>query len=349
MAILTIQDIHKAYDDTPVLRGVNLEVQAGGVTALLGPSGCGKTTLLRLVAGLEQADRGSISFEGKSLAGVPPHERGFGLMFQEYALFPHLDVAANVAFGLRARKWDRRTIIERVGNMLDLVGMRAYGRRRVYDLSGGERQRVALARALAPGPRLLMLDEPLAALDRELRERLQDELRAILRQVQITALYVTHDQLEAFALADQVVLLRAGLIVQTGAPTVLYRRPADLWAARFLGMRNTVAGVYRGAGMVETGLGMLRGTVVQEPPIDTAAQVVIAPDAGVTGANINRVVVGLENPLFLGRLTRYRARHANGISLDLELEAPAEQLGATAEIALQPERVLIYAAAESSR
>ncbi|NTW97895.1 MAG: ABC transporter ATP-binding protein, partial [Oscillochloris sp.] len=244
--MLTIHNLHKSYDDQAVLRGVSLELPEGAIMALLGPSGCGKTTLLRVVAGLEHAERGEVRLGAERVDGLPSHMRGFGMMFQDYALFPHMDVAANVAFGLRMRRLGRAEVAARAAAMLDLVGLAGYARRRVFDLSGGERQRVALARALAPSPRLLMLDEPLAALDRELRERLQEELRAVLRQVGVTAIYVTHDQEEALALADTVALLNAGRLEQVGSPEAIYRRPASLWAARFLGLRNLVPGSYLG-------------------------------------------------------------------------------------------------------
>jgi ABC-type Fe3+/spermidine/putrescine transport system ATPase subunit len=340
--MLAIDQVEKSYDQTPVLRGVSLRVAAGSVAALLGPSGCGKTTLLRIVAGLERADAGSVRFADERVDGLPPHRRGFGLMFQDYALFPHLDVAANVAFGLRERRLDRAAVAARVAAMLALVGMAGYGRRRVYELSGGERQRVALARSLAPGPRLLMLDEPLAALDRELRERLQEELHSILRHVGATALYVTHDQGEAMSLADQVVLMNAGRVEQDAPPTEIYRRPASLWAARFLGLRNVVAGVYRGDGLVETGLGPLRG-IVLGARLGEPALVVVAPDAGEPAAapGENVVAVALDELQFRGRYSRASLRHASGGTLELDLEQSAP-LSASLDVRLSPERVLIY-------
>ncbi len=245
--LLDIHDIHKAYGGVPALRGVSLSIAAGAVVCLLGPSGCGKTSLLRVVAGLEQADSGSISFAGKPIGSVPPHLRGFGLMFQDYALFPHRNVAENIAFGLRMQNLPRPQIDARVAEMLALVGLEGYERRQVYELSGGERQRVALARSLAPSPGLLMLDEPLGALDRALRERLLDQLRTILKRVGVTSIYVTHDQAEAFAIADWLVLMNAGRIEQQGPPEQVYRQPASQFAARFLGLDNLSAGqVLRG-------------------------------------------------------------------------------------------------------
>jgi ABC-type Fe3+/spermidine/putrescine transport system ATPase subunit len=219
--------------------------------AVLGPSGCGKSTLLHLIAGLEHPDRGQIRWRGEDMAGLPTHLRGFGLMFQEFALFPHLDVRGNVGFGLKMQGQREREIGIKVADALQLVGLEGYGERQVDTLSGGERQRVALARSLAPRPRLLMLDEPLGALDRTLRERLLVDLPAILGKLGQTVLYVTHDQEEAFAIADRVVLLNAGRVIQIGTPFELYHNPHTAFAARFLGLTNTFqAEVHEVAGAV---------------------------------------------------------------------------------------------------
>jgi ABC-type Fe3+/spermidine/putrescine transport system ATPase subunit len=242
MALLEVGAVSKAYAGTPVLQEVSFWVEEGEIVCLLGPSGCGKTTLLRIVAGLETADAGQVTFGSRSLDDVEVHRRGFGLMFQDFALFPHQDVVANVAFGLRMQALPRQQIEARVAEMLDLVGLSGYEQRRVYDLSGGEQQRVALARSLAPGPRLLMLDEPLGSLDRALREGLMNDLRAILKQVGVTSIYVTHDQQEAFAVADRVIIMDRGRIVQQGMPQAVYWQPASPWVARFLGLSNLVPG-----------------------------------------------------------------------------------------------------------
>jgi ABC-type Fe3+/spermidine/putrescine transport system ATPase subunit len=343
--MLTISQIHKSYADTEVLRGVSLELAAGTITALLGPSGCGKTTLLRVVAGLERADRGEILFGGTRIDGVPSHLRGFGMMFQDYALFPHMDVAANVAFGLRMHGLSRVQIAVRVAEILDLVGLVGYGRRRVFELSGGERQRVALARALAPAPRLLMLDEPLAALDRELRERLQDELRTVLRRVGVMAIYVTHDQEEAFALADHVALLNAGRLEQFGPPEAIYRHPASLWAARFLGLRNGVPGTYLGEGRIATALGDLYGVAMSDLAAGTAAMAVIAPDAAdhaPSRGEQNRLSGTRESAQFRGRHYRVRLIMSGGLPLDLDMAELLDDGPLTVQ--LSPERVLIYPA-----
>ena len=221
-----------------VLSGVDLEVAAGTTVAVLGPSGSGKSTLLRAVAGLQQLDAGDVSLDGRSLSGVPAHRRGIGLMFQDDALFPHREVAANVGFGLRMAGTPRAQARERVDELLALVGLAGFGRRRIASLSGGERKRVALARALAPAPRVLLLDEPLGALDRPLHDRLVAELRELFAGIGQTAVYVTHDVAEAFALGDRVAVLRDGVIVQVATPEELWTAPADAWIARFVGLAN---------------------------------------------------------------------------------------------------------------
>lgn len=224
--------------------GVSLDVARGEILALLGPSGCGKSSLLRAVAGLEPLAGGTVTWDGADLARTPAHERGFGLMFQDGQLFAHRDVAGNVAYGLQGRttidgrripRSSRARTTERVDELLELVGLAGYGRRAVATLSGGERQRVALARSLAPRPRLLLLDEPLSALDRELRERLAVDLRAALVATGTTAVLVTHDQDEAFTVADRVALMRAGRLAQVGTPAGLWAAPATWEVASFLG------------------------------------------------------------------------------------------------------------------
>lgn len=242
---LGVEGIYKTFGDVRAVSGVSFDVAPGEVMALLGPSGCGKSTVLAVIAGLEQADAGGISWDGKSLREVPPHERGFGLMFQDYALFPHMNVFGNIAYGLRMRGWPEDRLRKRVGEMLELVGLPGFDKRDVNTLSGGEQQRVALARSLAPEPRLLMLDEPLGSLDRNLRERLVSDLRQILKRMHQTAIYVTHDQEEAFALADRVAVMNAGRLEQLDAPQMIYARPASPFVARFLGMTNLLDGVIR--------------------------------------------------------------------------------------------------------
>jgi len=273
---LAVDDIHKSFGPTTALAGVSFDVYTGEILAVLGPSGCGKSTLLSIIAGLEAPDRGIVRWDGNDLASAPPHRRSFGLMFQDFALFPHMNVAENVAFGLDSspgsypisnhgekgqgigvspQKLDGKQKRERVTEMLELVGLPGFERRDVNTLSGGEQQRVALARSIAPHPRLLMLDAPLGSLDRNLRERLTGDLRQILRSLRQTAIYVTHDQEEAFTIADRVVVMRAGCVEQTGTPQEIYNHPASPFVASFIGLTNLVEGTGTPEG-IETAIGM---------------------------------------------------------------------------------------------
>jgi ABC-type Fe3+/spermidine/putrescine transport system ATPase subunit len=258
MALLSLTRVSKTFDRQPFIREVSLTLAAGDILCLLGPSGCGKTTLLRLIAGLERPDSGIITFDGRDLAPVPPHRRQFGMMFQEYALFPHKNVFENVAFGLELQRLTRPELQRRVAETLERVGLTGFGARRIAELSGGERQRVALARSLAPQPRLLLLDEPMGALDRALRERLMADLQLILKQVGVTSIMVTHDQAEAFAVADTVAVIDDGRIAQIAPPETLYRQPASPLVARFLGLHNLIAGRVTADGAVATPLGRFR-------------------------------------------------------------------------------------------
>ncbi|MCX4917338.1 ABC transporter ATP-binding protein [Streptomyces sp. NBC_00687] len=238
--LLSLRGATVRFGGRAVLDAVDLDVAEHEIVCVLGPSGSGKSTLLRTVAGLQPLDAGSVTLDGRDQAAVPAHRRGVGLMFQDHQLFPQRDVGGNVAFGLRMHRAPKAEQAERVAELLDLVGLPGARNRAVASLSGGEQQRVALARALAPRPRLLMLDEPLGQLDRSLRERLVVELRGLFRELGTTVLAVTHDQGEAFALADRVVVMRDGRIAQSGTPLEVWQQPADAFVARFLGFDNVV-------------------------------------------------------------------------------------------------------------
>jgi ABC-type Fe3+/spermidine/putrescine transport system ATPase subunit len=259
--MLEVRDIWKNYEGQPLLCGVSFGVDPGETVCLLGASGSGKSTLLRIIAGLESADQGQVFWQGREFARVPVHQRGFGLMFQDYALFPHKNVAENVAFGLRMQHVSRTEMNLRVQKALEQVNLASFSRRRVTDLSGGEQQRVALARALAPRPRLLMLDEPLGALDRAVKEVMEEEIRLLLHATGIPAIYVTHDQEEAFAIADRLVLLNHGQVEQSGAPADVYSHPKSAWVARFLGLSNLLSGKVIGLSPLraQTALGIFQG------------------------------------------------------------------------------------------
>jgi len=239
--MLSIRDIYKTYEGAPLLNGLSFDLAQGEIIALLGTSGSGKSTLLRIIAGLEEEESGAVYWDGVDLAQTPAHQRGFGLMFQDYALFPHRNVYENIAFGLRMQKRPEAEIEKIVGERLKSIRMESFSKRPVTELSGGEQQRVALARALAPDPRLLMLDEPLGALDRGLREELTKELRQTLRDSHKPVIYVTHDRQEAFGLADRLLILHNGVIVQDGSPQELFESPANAWVAEFLGLGNLIS------------------------------------------------------------------------------------------------------------
>ncbi|CAN5861797.1 ABC transporter ATP-binding protein [soil metagenome] len=259
--MLIAQGLVVRFGQLEALAGVDLQVADGERLSVLGPSGSGKSTLLRAIAGLELPSAGSLSWDGRELAGVPTHLRGFGLMFQDYVLFPHRDVASNVAFGLRMRGDAPEAQRARVAEVLEMVGLTGYDRRDVSQLSGGEQQRVALARALAPAPRLLMLDEPLGALDRDLRQRLLAELSELFSHLALTIIYVTHDQEEALAVGDRVAVMRAGSMEAVLAPGELWRAPHNEFVARFLGFNNLLEARVDEAGRADTPW----GTFVFEP------------------------------------------------------------------------------------
>jgi thiamine transport system ATP-binding protein len=239
--MLRVEQLEVRYEDVVALDRVDLSVGDGEIVSVLGPSGSGKSTLLRAVAGLVPEATGIVRWDGDDLSTVPPHRRGFGLMFQDHALFPHRDVLGNVSFGLRMQHFSRNEIDTHARDTLALVGLAGFEHRKISELSGGEQQRVALARALAAAPRLLMLDEPLGALDRSLRDRLVADLRALFLSLGLTIVFVTHDHDEAFALADRVVVMHDGRIAQVGEPATVWERPADEFVARFLGWNVTRA------------------------------------------------------------------------------------------------------------
>jgi ABC-type Fe3+/spermidine/putrescine transport system ATPase subunit len=347
--LLEVTSVSKSFGGTPVLSDISFHADEGEIVCLLGPSGCGKTTLLRIVAGLEAADHGQVLMGGHALDGVPVHQRDFGLMFQDYALFPHRNVVANVAFGLRMRTLPREEIEARTREMLALVGLTGYEQRRVYELSGGEQQRVALARSLAPDPRLIMLDEPLGSLDRALREGLMNELRAILKRVGVTAIYVTHDQQEAFAVADRVIVIDRGRIVQQGTPQAVYCQPASPWVARFLGLTNLLPGrvISLDPPQVSTSLGAIPLQDMERVEVGQRVTVLIRPEAAhLDSEGTARRGMALEGTVrecsFRGGYYRLLLRHESGLDLAFELTASAAGLpqpGDPIAVTLRPEAI----------
>ncbi len=312
--MLKITGITRQFDRKPVLSGVNLEVAAGEIVCLLGASGSGKTTLLRIIAGLERPDQGEIIVDGRVMNAIAVHDRDFGLMFQDFALFPHKNVEQNIAFGLRMRGLSTSAQHKIVTEMLEIVGLKGFEKRDVSELSGGEKQRVALARSLAPQPRLLMLDEPLGSLDASLRERLVMDLHDIIKRLGLTAIYVTHDQQEAFAIADRIAIMNAGLIEQVDTPQAIYAMPRTMFAAQFLGLNNIVPIVNWVDGQAKTALGNF--------PADRTAQAILIHPHGVTLVDDEkkqladyRLRGSLKSRIFLGDSYRLKVEIDMGIEL----------------------------------
>lgn len=253
--MLELRNVVKSYEGKPLLNDISFTVSQGETICLLGASGSGKSTILRMIAGLDFPDRGAILLNSLDLAGTPPHLRDFGLVFQDYGLFPHLNVFDNIAFGLKMRNASADEIKQRVTMLLEQITLSGFDSRRVTDLSGGEQQRVALARALAPSPRLLMFDEPLGALDRSLKEDLLNEIRGILHQTKIPAIYVTHDQEEAFTIADRILVLHEGTIIRNGTPSEIWKDPQSAFVAKLLGIGNVVDGEVVAENKIKTDFG----------------------------------------------------------------------------------------------
>jgi putative spermidine/putrescine transport system ATP-binding protein len=271
-----LEDLSRRYGPVVALDELNLTMAPGELVALLGPSGCGKTTALRLVAGLEEANAGRVVFGGKDVTGLPANKRDVGMVFQAYSLFPHMTAMQNVAFGLRLRRKTSDERRRRAGEMLELVGLSAFADRYAHQLSGGQQQRVALARALAIEPTVLLLDEPLSALDAKVRSRLRDEIRRVQLEVGITTLFVTHDQEEALAIADRVGVMQSGHLEQLGPPTEVYSRPETPFVAEFVGLTNRIPGSVQG-GVVE-----VRGVtlpLVNPASADGSAIALVRPEA----------------------------------------------------------------------
>jgi ABC-type Fe3+/spermidine/putrescine transport system ATPase subunit len=358
-ALLRVAHLQKSFD-AAVINDVSFEVNEGEIVCLLGPSGCGKTTLLRVIAGLEIADAGDVIFDDHDMRDVPVHQRGFGFMFQDFALFPHKNVWDNVIFGLRMQNLPPDQIRQQAQAALTMVGLNGFEQRDVHQLSGGEKQRVALARSLAPQPRLLMLDEPLGALDRQLREELMIEVRRILKSARLTSIYVTHDQAEAFAVADRVAIMNAGRIEQIGMPVEVYARPASEFVARFLGLPNLIAGTViscaANVAVIRTALGHLHVTTDRALKPNQTVTLLIRPDAATLDPNpfdansewfsetpqANVLEGELIDVAFRGRYQRVVVR-VNDVDLVFEIETRSTPgaIGRRVRVALQSDALLI--------
>jgi len=301
-AVVTLEGVSKSFGAVRALDGIDLAAHEGELLSLLGPSGCGKTTTLNVVAGFVRPDAGRVLIDGADVSGEPAYRRGLGVVFQSYALFPHMTVAENVAFGLRERAVPRRDAAERVADALALVRLPGTGDRRPHQLSGGMQQRVALARALVIRPRVLLLDEPLAALDRKLREEMRAELRDIQRAVGITTVFVTHDQHEALALSDRIAVMNGGRLEQLGIPREIYERPASRFVADFIGASTTLTGHVVGPDTVEIA-GGVRLTVDTGRPLEPgrAVTLLVRPERVALGeAGGNVVSASVAGIMYLG-------------------------------------------------
>ena len=354
MPLLSLKNLSKSFDKTTAVAGVSLEVERGEFFGLLGPSGCGKTTTLRMIAGLEQPDTGGIEFEGNDITTTPAERRGFGMVFQNYALFPHLNVLENVAFGLRARHKPKTEISERVSSALELVQLPGYERRRVDELSGGQQQRVAIARAIAIEPALLLFDEPLSNLDVTLREETRGELRELVTRLGLTAVYVTHDQEEAFALCDRISVMVGGRLLQTGRPRDLYEQPAQLSVGKFLGRNNLIRVMRLSSSKAEVQeFKTLDGGHTIRIPVDDK-QLVPLNQPCILAIRPEHVVVlnsseNLENSMpatvreinFAGATSSIKL-DANGLILEaLALDADGLSVGDLRTVVLPPERIAL--------
>ncbi|MEU3520010.1 ABC transporter ATP-binding protein [Streptomyces sp. NPDC006654] len=340
-ATVEFRGLRRAFGATVALDGLDLTVRPGEFLALLGPSGCGKTTALRMLAGFEHPDSGAVLVDGEDVTRVPAHRRDAGMVFQSYSLFPHLDAVDNVAFGLRMRKVRTGERRARAAELLELVGLGDKGERFPHQLSGGQQQRIALARALALRPRVLLLDEPLSALDAKVRLTLREEIRRLQQELGITTLFVTHDQEEALSVADRVAVMRAGQLEQCAEPAELYGRPATAFVAEFVGTMSRIPGTARD-GSVEV-LGQ-RLPVDGQPPGASEVDVLVRPEAvrvRADGSGTATVVA----TAFLGAVVRVTVRLADGTEAKADLPAhEAAELGAgSAATVSLPERPVLVA------
>lgn len=341
MSFLEIRHLEKSFGSSRVVKDFNLDIEKGEFVSLLGPSGCGKTTVLRMVAGFETPSAGYILVEGKDIVTLRPNQRQIGMVFQAYALFPNLTVAQNVAFGLKVAGLPRSESDNRVAEMLKLIGLPDLGGRYPFQLSGGQQQRVALARALAVRPRVLLLDEPLSALDAKIRVSLREEIRAIQKELGITTIFVTHDQEEALSMSDRVVVMNGGIAEQVGVPHEVYNRPATRFVANFVGTLNTFTATVESA---EKGIVSLDGVQVTLPAAlhdhkrGDSLELAIRPESAHLGKAGGRDVVlpaTIEEVHFLGSVIRLRAKAAGAsVSIDSfnRTEMPPPEAGSTAEI-----------------
>jgi putative spermidine/putrescine transport system ATP-binding protein len=310
MAYLELRNVSKAFAGVPAVRDFSLDIEKGSLVSFLGPSGCGKTTTLRMVAGFEQLDDGTIKLDGADITTVPPNRRDIGMVFQAYALFPNMTVRENVAFGLQMKKASKEEITKRVDAVLEMVRLQDTARRFPHQLSGGQQQRIALARALAVQPRVLLLDEPLSALDAEVRVVLRGEIRRIQSELAITTIYVTHDQEEALSISDRVVVMNKGFIEQIGTPEEIYRAPRTRFVATFIGTANQFFGQVSGKDLVDCAKVKLYADCLKDFSDGQSVVVLVRPEniqvqsEQPRGGNLNIIQGVIETITFHGAVTR---------------------------------------------
>jgi putative spermidine/putrescine transport system ATP-binding protein len=336
MASLTLDRLEKRYGDSTVVSEVSLAIAPGEFVSLLGPSGCGKTTILRMVAGLAEPSAGRILIGNEDVGPLPPHKRAIGLVFQSYALFPHLTVFENVAFGLRRKGVKGGDLVQRVAETLALIHLADLGRRYPRQLSGGQQQRVALARAISTRPRLLLLDEPLSNLDAQLRDEMQIELKRLQRDLGVTSVFVTHDQAEALSLSDRVCVLASGRVQQFGTPEEVYHRPANGFVASFIGKPNRLSGIVverngRG-GTVRVGSHLILASASLDAPVGSSVDVVVRHEAIRLGTRNAGRRGPIEGTVTLRSFTGSRVQYVVRVGEDVELVAEAPSSGLEAEL-----------------
>lgn len=344
MTDVSLRSVSKAFAGVPAVRDVNLSVERGEFVVLLGPSGCGKTTTLRMIAGFERPTAGHIYFADKNVTGTPPRLRNIGMVFQNYALFPNMTVGENIGFGLKQRRMDRKARCKRVAELLDLIQLSDRKDAYCSQLSGGQQQRVALARALSFSPQLLLMDEPLGALDLKLRESMQVELRRIQRELQITTILVTHDQHEAMTLADRIVIMAGGIIQQTGSPDELYERPASAFVANFIGRNNLFDGEIVGSTSNGFRVKLKSGNTVDvtsRSSFDTGARVELAvrPEKvnlvlAEASSHVDALNGVIEQRQFLGNVVIYFVKVPWGQTILAERVAGATSIDVGAQVSL---------------
>jgi putative spermidine/putrescine transport system ATP-binding protein len=356
MTFLELTGVQKQFGETFAVHDFNLSAERGEFVSFLGPSGCGKTTTLRMIAGFEQPTAGTIAVNGQDITNRPPNRRNVGMVFQSYALFPNMTVADNIGFGLKVRKRPKDAIRRRVDELLELIALSGRGDRYPYQLSGGQQQRVALARALAIEPEVLLLDEPLSALDAKIRVALRKEIRQIQRQLGITTVYVTHDQEEALSLSDRVVVMSEGRIEQIGAPAEIYNFPATPFVASFVGTLNLLPATILdpGAGRLAIAGQEIRAAKANTAGADQKVTVALRPEAVELGeaGGPNRLTGEVEDVSFLGSIVRTRIRIAEGVTVSLDAfndpGLTAAAIGETVTVSFPPEAALVLAGEASA-